>query len=406
MNNNIKSDDIDVKENIIIQDQDNNKENDNITNEKIPEDEKYEFNIYSNKKNDIKNELLNNNNIYENNDINNINNLNTNKIDEKNNLINASKTSSDIIQNEGIESNVITNKSKEKLEENEQKEVNYIENNIENYNVNDNIINTFGDKKQEEEEINTELKNQKQIIEIKENEIRNKDDKNLFEINNEELSTFKQDNSLNNKIRISKLLRKQDELTLFEIMDESSFVNFDINYPVIPKIIFTEEELDGENEKNLNNLLKLPDFMIGDIGNSKKAKKLKTAYTPQKIKIKNPIFANKNNNMKQDGKGFNLDKMNLKNLNIYKSKNKNKAYLKKYNNINRINDNLDDDDNINNHFDDYNNILKMNKNNLNYLTGINCKNSNVFIKKNPKKVNNIIEKNNIGEDINNINNCK
>ena len=406
MNNNIKSDDIDVKENIIIQNQDNNKENDNITNEKIPEDEKYEFNIYSNKKNDINNELLNNNNIYENNDINNINNLNTNKIDEKNNLINASKTSSDIIQNEGIESNVITNKSKEKLEENEQKEVNYIENNIENYNVNDNIINTFGDKKQEEEEINTELKNQKQIIEIKENEIRNKDDKNLFEINNEELSTFKQDNSLNNKIRISKLLRKQDELTLFEIMDESSFVNFDINYPVIPKIIFTEEELDGENEKNLNNLLKLPDFMIGDIGNSKKAKKLKTAYTPQKIKIKNPIFANKNNNMKQDGKGFNLDKMNLKNLNIYKSKNKNKAYLKKYNNINRINDNLDDDDNINNHFDDYNNILKMNKNNLNYLTGINCKNSNVFIKKNPKKVNNIIEKNNIGEDINNINNYK
>ena len=344
--------------------------------------------------------MLNNNNIYENNDINDINNLNTNKIDEKNNLINASKTSSDIIQNEGIESNVITNKSKEKLEENEQKEVNYIENNIENYNVNDNIINTFGDKKQEEEEINTELKNQKQIIEIKENEIRNKDDKNLFEINNEELSTFKQDNSLNNKIRISKLLRKQDELTLFEIMDESSFVNFDINYPVIPKIIFTEEELDGENEKNLNNLLKLPDFMIGDIGNSKKAKKLKTAYTPQKIKNKNPIFANKNNNMKQDGKGFNLDKMNLKNLNIYKSKNNNKAYLKKYNNINRINDNLDDDDNINNHFDDYNNILKMNKNNLNYLTGINCKNSNVFIKKNPKKVNNIIEKNNIGEDIN------
>ena len=42
------------------------------------------------------------------------------------------------------------------MEENEQKEVNYIENNIENYNVNDNIINTFGDKKQEEEEINTE----------------------------------------------------------------------------------------------------------------------------------------------------------------------------------------------------------------------------------------------------------
>ena len=94
-------------------------------------------------------------------------------------------------------------------------------------------------------------------------------------------------NSLENKMKISKLLKKEDNpVTLFEIMDESSFVEDNFIFPEIPKIIFTEEELGGLNEKNLNDLLKLPEFMIGDWGHSsetKKIKKVKNAYTPQKM---------------------------------------------------------------------------------------------------------------------------
>ena len=147
-----------------------------------------------------------------------------------------------MIQNEGIESNIITKLTEEKLSQNQPKEEN---NNINIYN--NNII------EEEQNEFNS-IEN------------RNKDNKNKWIINNEEISTFKQDNALTNKMRISKLLKKDDELTLFEIMDEPAMINLDIEieYPEINKIIFTQEELDGENEKNLNDLLKLPEYMIGE----------------------------------------------------------------------------------------------------------------------------------------------
>ena len=254
------------------------------------------------------------------------------------------------------------------------------------------------------------------IIEEEQNEFnsienRNKDNKNKWIINNEEISTFKQDNALTNKMRISKLLKKDDELTLFEIMDEPAMINLDIEieYPEINKIIFTQEELDGENEKNLNDLLKLPEYMIGEWKNENENEKknLNKAYTPQKLVGKNPIFTKKINNNNIEGKNINLNKLNLKNLNIYQAKNKNNKYFKVNNNLKLKNEDFNENNNNNKNFENNDeNKIRIHKNNLKYISNINENINNqphVFIKKKPVN-SSMNQKNKIEDDINNINN--
>ena len=410
-----------------------NTENNNEYNNNIP--------IENNNKNDVEEikisenyELNNNNNDLNDNNNNkidekNINNINTNE--EKNNIISTSKTPSEVIQNEGVDSNIITKLTEEKMDQNQIKEVIEEENNnINIYNNNNiNIENsknfTFKEKSQneEEQEINTELKNQnnpEQIINNKENEFnsienRNKDDKNKWIINNEEINTLKQDNTFSNKIRISKLLKKDENLTLFEVMDEPSMINLnlDIEYPEINKIIFTQEELDGKNEKNINDLLKLPEYMIGDWKNEKENEDinekndLQMAYTPQKMIGKKPIFTKKINNVNTEGKNINLNKLNLKSLNIYQSKNKNNKYLKMNNNLKLINEDIIENNNINKNFETYNESkIRIHKNNLNYITNSNAKINNqlqVFVKKKPVK-SSVNQQNKIEDNINNIKN--
>ena len=222
-------------------------------------------------------------------------------------------------------------------------------------------------------------------------EFRNKDDKKMWLINPEESNTFKQDNALTNQIKISKLLKNQENpMTLFEMMDESSFADMDFIVPEIPKIIFTEEELEGENEKTLNDLLKLPEFMIGDSGHIKENKKLnktKTAYTPQK-KGQKAFFTTKikkENSIK--GNDINLEKLNLKNLNIYQAKTKNNKYLKNNNKLKSTNEDAFDK---NNYFENYNtyngNKAIIHQNNLNLLSIKSQKNSQIFVKKKPEKI--------------------
>ena len=100
-------------------------------------------------------------------------------------------------------------------------------------------------------------------------------------------------------------------------MDEPAMIDLDIEieYPEINKIIFTQEELDGENEKNINDLLKLPEYMIEECKFEKEKNNLTKAYSPQTLVGKKPIFTKKNNyinNNNTEGKNINLNKLNLK----------------------------------------------------------------------------------------------
>ena len=239
-------------------------------------------------------------------------------------------------------------------------------------------------------------------------DLRNKGNSNKWIINPEESNTFKQDNALENKMRISKLLKKEENpVSLYEIMDESSFVEDEFKFPEIPKIIFTEEELGGLNEKNLNDLLKLPEFMIGDWGQSsekKKLKKVKNAYTPQKMKGNKTFFSKNNKKSNLEGKNINLEKINLKNLNIYQSKSKNNKYFNFKNNVKSTSEDFVDNKNINN-FNTYNeNQTKVHTNNLKLLSNSNVKKTNIFVKKKPEKSNINYQSNNIENNIYNISN--
>ena len=214
-------------------------------------------------------------------------------------------------------------------------------------------------------------------------------------INPEESITFKQDNSLGNKIRISKLLKRENPTSLFDIMDESSTVDIDIDFPEIPKMIFTEEELDGENEKNLNDLLKLPEFLMGDMDYSserKKLSKVKMTYTPQKSKENNRFLMKKDKNLSLKGKNINLEKMNLKNLNIYQSKNKNNKYKNSSKYINEDLNNINNNNLIKNYNSYRENNFKKHNNNLKLLANSKSRWSDLFIKKRPKN-SSVIQKN-------------
>ena len=131
------------------------------------------------------------------------------------------------------------------------------------------------------------------------------------------------------------------------------------------------------------------------------------AYTPQKLIGKKPIFTKKINNVNTEGKNINLNKLNLKSLNIYQSKNKNNKYLKMNNNLKLINKDIIENNNINKNFENYKESkIRIHKNNLNYITNSNAKIKNqlqVFVKKKPVK-SSVNQQNKIEDNINNIKN--
>ena len=169
-------------------------------------------------------------------------------------------------------------------------------------------------------------------------------------------------------------------MTLFELMEDKSFSKIDIDFPEIKKIIFTEEELFGESEKNINDLLKLPEFMIGELHTPNDKIKKNAVYTPQKIGGQKSFIAKKTKNNNVPGTNINLNKFNLKNINIYKSKSKGKYILPKTN-LKSMNYGLIGSNNINlNNFKtEKGNKLQININ-TNYNTNENLLSSHKGIK--------------------------
>ena len=328
-------------------------------------DENYEDNNYINK---LRKEYKN------------INNIKTNKTEKekKNIIITTSKTQTEIIKNEGVEDDTEDNKE------------NDINNNIYNTSIKENQEITIDNKENDINIINQKEFNKNGNESYKE-ELANKDNQNKWMINPEESITFKQDSSLGNKIRISNLLKRENPISLFEIMDEPSMVDIDIDFPVIPKIIFTEEELEGENEKNLNDLLKLPEFMLGDIGHPLERKKIKNdkkSYSSQKIK-ENKKFSMKKDKMPNlKGKSINLQNLNLKSLNIYPSTNKNNKQNKFKNVVKSTSEDFNDNINLISKYNSYRaNKANIHANNLKLLSNSKSKKSSVFIKKRPENQN-------------------
>ena len=204
-----------------------------------------------------------------------------------------------------------------------------------------------------EKDLNNDNENEKKLLKRK-----NQINENNLEIYDSEIFN----ENIPNKVNISKVTKLHDHpyLTLFEIMDEPSNKKIDLNFHEIKDIIFTKEDLNQNFDKNIKKLIRngIPKtFIISE------KSKLKSIYTPQKIKTGKKTFMIKkikmNNNINIDEndkdnfelKNYNTENISLKN-NLDKLEENNKINIAslKYKNLNNnLNKKIiydQDDDNL------------------------------------------------------------
>ena len=218
-----------------------------------------------------------------------------------------------------------------------------------------------------EKDLNDDNDNEKQLLKRK-----NQIDDNNMEIYGSEIFN----ENIPNRINISKAtkLHNQPYLTLFEIMDEPSYKKIDLNFPEIKDIIFKKGDLNNQKCDNIKKLIRsgIPKTFI-----AAEKPKLKSIYTPQKIKMGQKTFMIKklnmnNNNINRDDNekddfefnNYNTENIDLKkNINKLEEKNKRNITSLKYTNLsNKLNKAIIYDQNNDNLL--YKNITDINIKNI------------------------------------------
>ena len=188
-----------------------------------------------------------------------------------------------------------------------------------------------------EKNLNDDNNNEKILLKRK-----NQINENNMEINDSEIFN----ENIPNRINISKVTKLHDHpyLTLYELMDEPSNKKIDLNFYEIKDIVFTKEDLNQNFNKNIKTLIRkgIPKTFI-----AAKKPKLKSIYTPQKIKMVKKTFMikkinmNNNNNRDKNERGtfefnnYNTENLELKkNINMLEDKSKKNIASLKYTNLN------------------------------------------------------------------------
>ena len=309
-------------------------------------------------------------------------------IDEKkefiNNKENINDDNNDVNDNDYNDNKLITfkeNISKDKFDQsnNSLEEIDLIANHPINNNINESEnsfmeIDIIGNNKIDKNEIkNTDLTNPnllKRKNQINEKDL--KDDKNekillkrQKQINENNMEIYDSEifnENIPNRINISKVTKLQEHpyLTLYELMDELSNKKIDLNFYEIKDIVFIKEDLNQNFDKNIKKLIRngIPKTFI-----SAEKPKIKSIYTPQKIKMGKKTFMikklNMNNNNKEENergtfefKNYNTENIELKKkiTRLVDSNKKNITSLKFTNLNNKMNKKIvygqNDDDNL------------------------------------------------------------
>jgi hypothetical protein len=204
--------------------------------------------------------------------------------------------------------------------------------------------------------------NEKDLKEDKNEKILLKRQKQINENNMEIYDSEIFNENIPNRINISKVTKLQEHpyLTLYELMDEPSNKKIDLNFYEIKDIVFIKEDLNQNFDKNIKKLIRngIPKTFI-----SAEKPKIKSIYTPQKIKMGKKTFMikklNMNNNNKEENergtfefKNYNTENIELKKkiTRLVDSNKKNITSLKFTNLNNKMNKKIvygqNDDDNL------------------------------------------------------------
>ena len=319
---------------VIIKEEDNNKNENEKENKNENEniDDKNEVNNNNEKINKDNNDM-NDNNYSDNKNRAFKENINNDKFEQSNDSLEEI----DLIANHPIKKNI--NES-----ENSFVEIDIIGNNkidkneIKNSDLNNPSL--LRRKNQiKEKDLNDDNNNEKILLKRK-----NQINENNMEINDSEIFN----ENIPNRINISKVTKLHDHpyLTLYELMDEPSNKKIDLNFYEIKDIVFTKEDLNQNFNKNIKTLIRkgIPKTFI-----AAKKPKLKSIYTPQKIKMGKKTFMikkknmnnNNNNNRDKNERGtfefnnYNTENLELKkNINMLEDKSKKNIASLKYTNLN------------------------------------------------------------------------
>ena len=315
--------------------------NSNILNQ-ITSTEIIKEEISNSKDQNDKNDSINDNIINDDNNKSGVVNHSLNEFDNKNI---ENKKNSNIIDNENINSLEHQNYN------NNLEEIDKITNNPINKNIDENNnsfeeIDIIANNKIDKNEIintNPILLNRKNQIDEKDlgddsGTLKRKNEKNI-EINDfEELNE-----NIPNRINISKQTKLQNypQLTLFELMDEPSYVKINIHFPQIKHFVFTKSDLSEKVDQSIKKLIRngIPRSFIFE-----EKSKLNKKYTPQKIKggkiiIPKRIYINLEDFYNGKYELYNSKTENIdlkKNINMARSKDKKSKNIVslKYTNLN------------------------------------------------------------------------